>query len=398
MNFIASSPSLELSGANVLLARLFSGFIEAGHPADWWVTSHQPGADCQWLTGLGLKFGSIPATPVGAVGRRQRILIEAIRASCPCVYFPNFDFDMLWAVPAMPLDCRTVFIVHCDDPVYYEAIEARGEVMDAIVCVSRLLAERARQRWPKLRDRIHHIPFGVAVPAVGESPSRHAPVIGTLEVVYCGRLAQEQKRIGDLAEVILACHAQGLPIRFHIAGTGPDEVDFFTRVEGPMKAGNVIRHGLLANDQVSALLRRCHVFILTSAYEGLPVSLLEAMAVGCVPVVTAVASGIPEVVTDGVEGFIHPIGDVQSIVARLAELAAFPSKLAIHSPRALERVLCGGYTRENCVRRYLELCENLIRNPKHGPVEKNPKSPPNYRLMQRLRLRLLRNRSTKSSA
>jgi len=390
MNLLASSPDLGLSGANVLLAGLLRGLVARGHQARWLVTSHEGNAENAWLNDAGLEFQVLPATPVGAVRRRQELLVEAVGQMPPCLYFPNYDFDMLWAVGAFPTSCRVVFIMHCDDPVYYEAIDQRGYVMDAILCVSAYLASEVRRRWPEYAGRVHHIPFGVELPAEGVI-RKVSMKEGPLEVVYCGRLAEEQKRIGDLAEIIQNCHARNLPVRFHIAGSGPDENSFFGRLESPLKDGRVLRLGKLPHDQVAALLGRCHAFILTSAYEGLPVSLLEAMAHACVPVVTAVESGIPEVIDEGINGFMLSIGDTAGFVKRLELMCGDEYALQTCAKAAKATIATRGYTLEACLDRYADLCSNLMKSGK--ALEKargtgRVMTPPRYSWQYRLRTRL----------
>jgi glycosyltransferase involved in cell wall biosynthesis len=67
------------------------------------------------------------------------------------------------------------------------------------------------------------------------------------------------------------------------------------------------------------ILAACDLFVLSSLYEGLPVALLEAMALGKPPVVTAVG-GIPEVVTDGVDGFLVQPRDYEGLANRIIAL------------------------------------------------------------------------------
>jgi glycosyltransferase involved in cell wall biosynthesis len=62
------------------------------------------------------------------------------------------------------------------------------------------------------------------------------------------------------------------------------------------------------------------VFVLPSRAEGLPISLLEAMSVGLVPVVNDVTSGVEEVVTSGASGYRVPVGDVGAFASAIAQL------------------------------------------------------------------------------
>jgi|694.fasta_scaffold23669_5 glycosyltransferase involved in cell wall biosynthesis len=387
MNLFASSPNLDLSGANVLLAKVFERACKLGHAPRWCVTSHDGKSDASWLGTMKLEFGCIPPTAIGAVMQRQNHLLDAIHHHEPCVYFPNYDFDMLWVAEVLPKACRTAFIVHSDDPAYYKAIALRGHVMDAIIVVSSYLANEVKTRWPSLALKVHHIPFGVDTLATN-SISKPSLIDGPLEVVYCGRLVAEQKRIHDLSTIILSCYNHRLPIRFQIAGSGPDEDLFFKEIEKPIGTGMVVRHGQLSNVAVRELLQRSHAFILTSEYEGLPVSLLEAMASACVPVVTDIKSGIPDVIQHESNGFMLPIGDTHSFVSCLSRLTKNMLFFQTIARKAQETISAGSHSLDSCVERYIDLCNSLLSSERAAPQRKQPRLPPDYRISNRIAKRL----------
>lgn len=73
------------------------------------------------------------------------------------------------------------------------------------------------------------------------------------------------------------------------------------------------------------LLRQTSVFVLPSYFEGLPMSLLEAMA-NALPVVASKVGGIPEAVTDGVEGLLVKPGDIQAISSSVSRILQHPGE------------------------------------------------------------------------
>jgi len=388
---IASSPTLELSGANVLLANLLDALSKMDMRTDWLVTGHEHRNDSEWLGERRFPIRRLPPTRISDVRRRQTLLLEYLKAASPCIYLPNFDFDMACAIPATPDQCRGVLIMHCDDPVYYGFVERHGGLFDAIVCVSSFLATRLREKHPELSERIVHIPFGIAIPE--ELPSikmRGSSSRGSLRVAYCGRLSFHQKRVQDLATIISKCHDENLPVEFHIAGSGPDEQEFFESIRIPLEGGRVHQHGFLKNSEVIDLLEQSDVLVMTSNFEGLPVVLLEAMSRGCIPVVTDIQSGIGEVVRHQETGYLHPIGDMDAFVATLADLARDTHLRQQMSDAAFKGLKSGGFTLERAVADYLKLFESIFSSKHQFPNRPSgpPLIPDQYRFFHRMKQRI----------
>ena len=95
------------------------------------------------------------------------------------------------------------------------------------------------------------------------------------------------------------------------------------------------------------------VFVLSSLSEGLPLSLLEAMAVG-LPVIVSDVGGMPEVAGGANAGFVVPSGDVQSLAGAMRSCAADPSGLRSAGERALAHYQ-RHFTLEAMARAYMRL-------------------------------------------
>jgi glycosyltransferase involved in cell wall biosynthesis len=386
LRVIASSPSLELSGANILVANLLDQLQRTGIETEWIVTGHHPTDDAAWLGARQFKIHRLRLTRIADVQLRQKLLLEFLEERAPCVYLPNFDFDMACATPALSPANQVVLIMHCDDPVYYKFAAQHGKLFNAIVCVSEFLAKKLGAAQPELRARIVHIPFGVEPPA--GLPAREKLPGQPLAVAYCGRIAFHQKRVQDLAQIINRCHAENLPVRFQIAGTGPDEKVFFESIKEPLAAGKVLRLGFLPNPDVLKLLGKSDVLVMTSDFEGLPVVLLEAMSRGSVPVVTKIESGMSELVRHGENGFLLPVGDVKSFVEVLAKLSADSALLLRLRQAAFDRITSGGFTLARAAADYRKLFESLA--DAKWQVQRNGPAiiPEHYRMRRRIFKRL----------
>ncbi|HWW75070.1 MAG TPA: glycosyltransferase family 4 protein [Pyrinomonadaceae bacterium] len=88
-------------------------------------------------------------------------------------------------------------------------------------------------------------------------------------------------------------------------------------------AGRV--HFIGQRRDVARYLRGCDLFVFPSLYEGLGIALVEAMAAGCACVATRTGP-IPEVVTDGVDGWLVPPADAEALAAAVCELLADPAR------------------------------------------------------------------------
>jgi sugar transferase (PEP-CTERM/EpsH1 system associated) len=114
-----------------------------------------------------------------------------------------------------------------------------------------------------------------------------------------------------------------------------------------------------ARSDVAQLVAEFSVFALPSLAEGTPVSLLEAMACG-LPVVASKVGGIPEVVTEQVEGSLVPPQDVEALAQALARYAQSPSLVSAHGRAGRMRIV-QQYSMAAMVNAYTGLYQRLYR-------------------------------------
>ena len=200
------------------------------------------------------------------------------------------------------LGCPTIGVLHSDDP-FYRGLQDQfvfgndSQRLSAVVCVSQEIERQVRMRRPQVT--VSRIGCGGPL-----SPTAVTTKPGILRVGYVGRLADEQKRISDVARAFCRMVLEVDGVEAVIYGDGPERkvVEEILAKEGqglPVKLG-----GLIDSNQIQQHLLACDVIVLLSDYEGLPIALMEAMACGCVPVCLRIRSGIPELVEDGITGLL----------------------------------------------------------------------------------------------
>jgi glycosyltransferase involved in cell wall biosynthesis len=212
---------------------------------------------------------------------------------------------------------------------------------------------------PRLAERTEVVIHGVDVDAIagrrGERVAARAELgVGhdELLVVTVANL-RAQKDYLTMLQAARRLSDAGEPVRFVSVGQGPLALEL---------AGERDRLGLgerfqflgYREDPVRVLVA-ADVFCLSSRFEGLPISLLEAMAAG-LPVVVTRVGGVPSVVTDGREGRLVPPGDSVALAAALSQLRN-PALRSRSAAAAGERARAFGIDR--AVQRQQALYEQL---------------------------------------
>jgi glycosyltransferase involved in cell wall biosynthesis len=108
-------------------------------------------------------------------------------------------------------------------------------------------------------------------------------------------------------------------------------------------------------NQVQDLLNCADVLLLPSEIESFGLAALEGMASG-VPAICSRVGGVPEVIRDGIEGFLVNVRDVQTMAARAIEILADPERQKEMSRAARQRAL-----RQFCSKNIIPLYEDLYR-------------------------------------
>jgi colanic acid/amylovoran biosynthesis glycosyltransferase len=125
--------------------------------------------------------------------------------------------------------------------------------------------------------------------------------------------------------------ARGVDFRYRILGIGPWERRLRTLIEQYQLEDYVDMPGFKPSHEVKVMLDEADVFLLPSVtgadgdMEGIPVALMEAMAVG-IPVVSTVHSGIPELIQSDYSGWLVPENNAPALADRWPHLAKSTSR------------------------------------------------------------------------
>jgi glycosyltransferase involved in cell wall biosynthesis len=357
-NVIVSATSGRVSGVDIFSANLVRGMRTLGRDGHVLMTCPDDSTPDPLPFPGDIPVVRLPVSRHMAWKKRWASLSSYLERNAPCIYIPNYDWRNSCISPTLSQKVGVVGIVHSDDPQHYEHVARLGRYWNSIVAVSRKIANRVVELDPSLSPRLVVIPYGVEIPQ--SLPQHHPGPNGSLRIVYAGRLVQQQKRILDLPRIFSTLVDRGVPAELTIIGSGEEEAALKAACSPWIGTGQVRFLGTLSNREVLRVFEQSDVLVLTSEFEGLPVSLLEAMAHGCVPVVTNIDSGIPEVVRQGETGYRLPIGDIGAFADCLGRLQADPAVRRYLSAASYNAVRTGGYSVEDMAVAYLSLFERVL--------------------------------------
>jgi len=171
--------------------------------------------------------------------------------------------------------------------------------------------------WGVAPKRLQVVPNPAPpLPALpGRDEARALLGVNGFTLAAAGRLTR-QKSLLDALEAVARTELVSLVV----AGDGPERAALERRAAEPDLEGRVRFAGALTREEVLTLFRAADAALLTSAWENLPHSVVEALAVGT-PVVATAVGGVPEIVRDGENGLLAPAGDVDAIADAIARLA-----------------------------------------------------------------------------
>ena len=144
--------------------------------------------------------------------------------------------------------------------------------------------------------RVEVLPNGVLTRGVAEdAPNKK----NRKKLLFLGRICAD-KGVKELIEAVNKLHENDSETELYVGGIYED-LSFKEMIEG---AGEHIRYiGWVSGSEKDRYLDECGIYVLPSYYEGMPVSVIEAMLHGCVVIASAVG-GIPEIIEDGRDGIL----------------------------------------------------------------------------------------------
>ncbi len=260
----------------------------------------------QYLSSQGIECEVFPSQTT--IKMKIRWLLSRLAKNPPDIFVPNMIAAPFYAsrwVKAAGIP--TIGILHSDDE-FHRGVTRQfvfgdsNYQLSSIICVSKFLEEQVNRKkieGAETSTSINVIPCGVPIPSHLSKRSTE-----NLKLLYVGRLVEEQKCISEVTKALCRVVREIPNTEATIVGDGYGKNNVIRILEEEGKGLPIKMIGLVDNSVIQDLMLEFHVIVLLSDYEGLPISLMEAMACGLVPVCTKIESGIPELVEHEVTGLL----------------------------------------------------------------------------------------------
>lgn len=252
---------------------------------------------------------------------KVNLCIKEILRNLPCTVICNFPYSIFWsaciAKQYYPNQVRIIAVQHSDDQVYYDAYSLWQNSIDRCMVISSHIEHKLLSLGME-QNKIIHIKWKVPCTEVLDKVWSREDRL--LRIGYAGRVTKIPKRIDGFLTLAQNLRGRGIfDFRITIAGTGDYSEILGQEIQERNLKNHIISIGCIDRKDIPAFWSRQDIMISCSEIEGHSISQSEAMAEGAVPVITDV-SGARDDVTDGYNGFVVDVGDMESLTERICYL------------------------------------------------------------------------------
>lgn len=319
-------------------------YIETLHKGDW----------SDYFMDLGMSVVTVPVNKISSKKRHtKKIAVE----------LNKFDLliinDAPYAVSALGLLRPEIFSV----TVLHNAIDSMitntlgyNNQVNCAIGITPSLCSLLKKRTDNIRS-IKYIPNGVEVSKI----VRRINSNNKNKILYLGRIEHKQKGVLFLPEIFKRIYLTNPSVTLTVIGDGPDLVKLKNLVEAESFSHAVTFKGSLNREQVDLELNKSGILLMPSFFEGHPISLLEAMSKGLVPVVSLIKGHTDIIVAHNYNGMLCEIGDIDDF-AKQCLLLLNNEILYDQLSEAAENDIINKFSIQKMCDSYLKLFDNSYDN------------------------------------
>lgn len=262
-------------------------------------------------------------TPVEAGEKDLASFAETYRSVLPAILIPNFSAAAYAACARLagetPDRVRLIGVGHGHNESYTSLLRYYEPVIHTFIAKNDGMAASLRTLMPARAGDIFMKPYAVEVAAVVQRA--YAGPGEPLRLAYAGRITDHEKRVSNFVPLARALGRLGVNFHMRIIGEGGYKAWLkheVSELPGDLP-GRISVEDMMLPEQLDAVWRQSDVCLLVSNTESGGISMLEAMAQGCVPLSTR-TEGPSGIVRHGVDGFLVAIDDMEDMAHCIQQL------------------------------------------------------------------------------
>jgi glycosyltransferase involved in cell wall biosynthesis len=228
------------------------------------------------------------------------------------------DWFELGMVTHLGMPNRLVYFLHGNYAYYFSLLEKHLAQLDLVLCVSKQSYQQMVD-YQAVGPRFHHFRFPVRdFPAVKKN-------FGTLHIaVIAENLRDPNKGLSLIRDINSVLESHSIPVVWHLAGNGfmEDDLGKWWGTQSNLP----VYYGYLNQSQLEDFYGQANIFILPSQNEGVPVTLVESMKAGLIPIIASWSDNVSDLVIDGYTGYVLDDTLPASYAAILMQIHERPSE------------------------------------------------------------------------
>ncbi len=257
--------------------------------------------------------------------------VNSYKLALPATFVPNWSYGTFAVCAKLASNysnrMRVIGFAHADEPGYYEWLSYYQSMIHRFLAPNEEIASTLRSILPNRNKDVLTLPYAVETPDILDrhySINTDKPLI----LLFMARIVQKQKRVFKLVELSELLDERNVNFELRIIGDGQDKPALLEKISklNPSLQTRIKLKDTIPPSELERTWLDSDILILVSEYEGLSLTLLGAMANGCVPVVTNVR-GTKSVIDHTKNGFISDIDDLSNMVSDIKFLDDNRNKL-----------------------------------------------------------------------
>lgn len=291
---------------------------------------------------------------------------DVLCSICPDIVVSTGSMEKLFLPSFSDLDCVFVREIHSTsdyrrkigNSLYTKVLYRIGEFYDYKFVINKydqlvVLTQEDKDRLWKNNKKVVVIPNPITI------QHHQYSVLKNKTVISIGRLERE-KNYGSLVHSWVKVHAEHNDWKLEIWGAGSERENLESMISNLSLQDSVMLKGL--TDDVISVLEKASIFVMSSKYEGFCLAILEAMSCGLPVVSYDCPCGPKDIITEGKDGFLVPIGDEQALAERICYLIEHEDERRTMGNAALEK--SKQYALDIIIDKWMSLFKNLLRRDK----------------------------------